>query len=56
MDGVPGVAVAEVVLDEAEVISLVGKRESAGAADVRTRVYGLTRNAEVAAITMPGMQ
>ena len=30
MEGVPGVAVAEVVLDQAEVISLVGQREAAG--------------------------
>ncbi len=30
MDGVPGVAVAEVVLDEARVVALVGQREAAG--------------------------
>ena len=30
VDGVPGVAVAEVVLDEVEVVALVGQREAAG--------------------------
>ena len=30
MDGVPGVAVAEVVLDQPQVVTLVGQREAAG--------------------------
>src|SRR3954467_9671768 len=32
VDGVPGIAVAEVVLDEAQIVPLVGEREAAGMA------------------------
>src|SRR4051794_20275443 len=37
-DGVPGIAVAEVVLDEAQIVPLVGEREAAGMAQ-RVRVH-----------------
>src|SRR6478672_4954912 len=38
VDGVSGIAVAEVVLDEAQVVPLVGEREAAGMAQ-RVRVH-----------------
>ena len=38
VDGVPGIAVAEVVLDEAQIVPLVGEREAAGMAQ-RVRVH-----------------